>query len=99
MTKKQYFVTHSAGCVHCGSISRELEDGSFEELSYQDIVDRLNENEQLKELVDYADDLIHSHLSEHFIRQWTNFKMSHKEYAFWEETLKKYNELNDGDVE
>ena len=52
------------------------------------------ENKQLKQQLDYADDLIHSHLSEHFIRQWTNFKMGHKEYNdFWEEKLKKYNEL------
>ena len=34
---------------HCDSISRELEDGSYEELSYQDIVDKLNENQQLKQ--------------------------------------------------
>ena len=52
------------------------------------------ENEQLKQQLDYADDLIHSHLSEHFIRQWTNFKIGHKEYNdFWEEKLKKYNGL------
>ncbi len=32
------------------------------------------ENEQLKQLLDYADDLIQSHLSEHYIQQWRNFK-------------------------
>ena len=53
-----------------------------------------NENEQLKQQLDYADDLIHSHLSKHFIRQWINFKSGHKEYNdFWEEKLKKHNEL------
>lgn len=30
--------------------------------------------DELKEQVDYADDLIHSHLSKHFIRQWENIK-------------------------
>jgi len=57
MTEKRYFVTHSGGCCLCGSISRELEDGSFEELSYDDIVNRLNnldeenreKNEELKQ--------------------------------------------------
>lgn len=57
------------------------------------------ENEQLKQLLDYADDLIQSHLSEHFIRQWRNLKTGHKEYNdFWEEKLKKLNELKE-DVE
>ena len=55
MTEKRYFVTHSGGCCLCGSISRELEDGSFEELSYDDIVNRLNnldeENKRLKEQI------------------------------------------------
>lgn len=54
------------------------------------------ENEQLKQLLDYADDLIRSHLSEHFIRQWRNFKTGHKEYNdFWEEKIKKHNELKE----
>ena len=54
------------------------------------------ENEQLKQLLDYADDLIPSHLSEHFIRQWRNFKTGHKEYNdFWEEKLKKHKELKE----
>lgn len=49
------------------------------------------ENEELKQLLDYAEDLIQSHLSEHFIRQWRNFKTGHKEYNdFWEEKLKKH---------
>lgn len=53
MIEKQYFVTHSGdGCI-CDSISRELEDGVYEELTYHDIVDRLNElseeNQKLKE--------------------------------------------------
>lgn len=53
-------------------------------------------NEQLKQLLDYADDLIQSHLSEHFIRQWRNFKTGHKEYnEFWEEKIKKHNELKE----
>lgn len=54
------------------------------------------ENEQLKQLLDYADDLIQSHLSEHYIRQWRNFKTGHKEYNdFWEEKLKKHKELKE----
>ena len=58
-----------------------------------------NENEQLKQLLDYADDLIQSHLSERYIRQWRNFKTGHKEYNdFWEEKLKKHKELKE-DVE
>ena len=51
MTEKEYFVTHSAGCVICDSISRELEDGHYEELTYQDIVDKLNENQKLRNLL------------------------------------------------
>ncbi len=51
MTEKRYFVTHSAGHIHCDSITSELDDGSFEDLSYKDIVDRLNESEQLKQQV------------------------------------------------
>lgn len=66
-------------------------------ITYKDCVDLLNENEQLKQLLDYADDLIQSHLSEHYIRQWRNFKTGHKEYNdFWKEKLKKHNELKDG---
>ena len=54
------------------------------------------ENEQLKQLLDYADDLIQSHLSEHFIRQWRNFKTGHKEYNdFWEEKLKTHKKLKE----
>lgn len=68
-----------------------------------EVVELLNtlndENEQLKQLLDYADDLIQSHLSEHYIRQWRNFKTGHKEYNdFWEEKLKKHKELK-GDVD
>lgn len=44
MTEKEYFVTHSAGCCLCDSISRQLKDGSFEHLTYDDIVNRLNES-------------------------------------------------------
>lgn len=78
-------------CEHCFYNGDEpLEDEKVVVL----LSDLTTENEQLKQLLDYADDLIHSHLSEHFIKQWTNFKMGHKEYNdFWEETLKKYNEL------
>lgn len=57
------------------------------------------ENEELKQLLDYADDLIQSHLSEHYIQQWRNFKTGHKGYNdFWEEKLKKHKELKE-DVE
>ena len=70
------------------------------EYTSDEIVDLLNqlygENEQLKQLLDYADDLIHSHLSEHYIRQWRNFKTGHKEYNdFWEEKLKIHKELKE----
>lgn len=62
-------------------------------------LDLEDENEQLKQSLDYADDLIQSHLSEHFIRQWRNFKTGHKEYNdFWEEKLKTHKELKE-DVE
>ena len=66
-------------------------------LEYEDALARLEEqNEELKQLLDYADDLIQSHLSEHHIRQWRNFKTGHKEYNdFWEEKLKKHNELKE----
>lgn len=47
MTENKYFVTHSAGCCLCDSISKEKEDGTFEQLTYQDIVDRLNEQQEL----------------------------------------------------
>lgn len=72
-------------------------------LSERQAVNHLNalheENEQLKQLLDYAEDLIQSHLSEHFIRQWRNFKTGHKEYNdFWEEKLKKHKELKE-DIE
>ena len=61
------------------------------------IKELVEENEQLKQLLDYADDLIQSHLSEHYIRQWRNFKTGHKEYNdFWEEKLKKHKELKEG---
>lgn len=54
------------------------------------------ENEQLKQLLDYAEDLIQSHLFKHFIRQWRNFKTGHKEYNdFWEEKLKTHKELKE----
>lgn len=50
--EKKYFVTHSAGNILCDHISREKNDGTYEHLSYQDIVDKLNnlvkENRQLK---------------------------------------------------
>lgn len=50
--EKKYFVTHSAGNILCDHISREKNDGTYEHLSYQDIVDKLNnlvkENLQLK---------------------------------------------------
>lgn len=46
MTCKKYFVTHSCKDALCDSISKEKDDGSFEELSYQDIVDKLNEQEE-----------------------------------------------------
>ena len=70
-------------------------------LTDKEVVDKLNElteeNERLKQLLDYADDLIQSHLSEHYIRQWRNFKTGHKEYNdFWEEKLKKHKELKEG---
>lgn len=49
--EKKYFVTHSAGNILCDHISREKNDGTYEHLSYQDIVDELNklndENEEL----------------------------------------------------
>ena len=52
MNEKKYFVTHSAGNILCDHISREKNDGTYEHLSYQDIVDKLNnlvkENLQLK---------------------------------------------------
>ena len=48
---KEYFVTHGAGCIPCDSISREKEDGTFEELTYDDIVGKLNENQKLHELI------------------------------------------------
>lgn len=75
-----------------------MEDRDFAE--FMDFVeDVCKENEQLKQLLDYADDLIQSHLSEHYIRQWRNFKTGHKEYNdFWEEKLKKHKELKE-DVE
>ena len=51
-TQSKYFVTHSAGCIHCDSISKQLPNGDFEWLTYDDIVNRLNqlndENERLK---------------------------------------------------
>lgn len=51
MTENDYFVTHSGGCCICDSISRKLEDGSFEHLSYEEIVNRLNEqHEQIQSL-------------------------------------------------
>lgn len=64
---------------------------------FLEIINQLSdENEQLKQLLDYADDLIQSHLSEHYIRQWRNFKTGHKEYNdFWEEKLKKHKELKE----
>lgn len=49
MNENEYFVTHSAGHIPCDSISRELSDGSFEEISYQEVVDKLNENRRLKQ--------------------------------------------------
>lgn len=65
----------------------------------KDITSLEKENEQLNQLLDYADDLIQSHLSEHHIQQWINFKTGHKEYNdFWEEKIKKHNELKE-DVE
>ncbi len=52
MTNNQYFVTHTGGICLCDSISRKLKDGTFEELSYEEIVNRLNkltnENQQLR---------------------------------------------------
>lgn len=50
MSNGEYFVTHSAGWVPCACISRELEDGSFEELSYDTIVEKLNKYEELKNI-------------------------------------------------
>lgn len=49
MDENEYFVTHSAGHIPCDSISRELPNGSFEEISYQEVVDKLNENKWLKQ--------------------------------------------------
>ena len=72
MTEKQYFVTHTGdGCI-CDSISRELEDGVYEELTYHDIVDRLNklseENKKLKEILNLIAEA-HSYREENTVKE------------------------------
>lgn len=48
----EYFVTHGAGCIPCDSISRENEDGTFEEITYNDIVRKLNEYDDYKKRIE-----------------------------------------------
>ena len=51
------------------------------------------ENEELKTQLDYAENLITTHLPVYYQKKWWNFKMGHKEYNdFWEEKLKKHKE-------
>lgn len=76
---------------------QRLKENITELLSVDVEEELLKENEQLQQLLDYADDLIQSHLSEQYIRQWRNFKTGHKEYNdFWEEKIKKHKELKEG---